>query len=73
MQVELMSDRIDRFDLESHAQAHPSEADGLAGGSRPFRLHRLNPDTTPLGIAFPLYEVRPDQLARRRDDCGGTN
>jgi hypothetical protein len=53
MQVELMSDGIDRFDLETHAQAHPSEADGLAGGSRPFRLHRLNPDATPLGFDLP--------------------
>ena len=73
MQVELMSDGIDRCELESHAQAHPSEADGLTGGSRPFRFHRLNPDTTPLGIAFSWYEVRPDQLVRRRDDCRGTN
>ncbi len=54
MQVELVSGGIDRFDLESEAQAHASEVDGLASGSRPFRLEPLNPDTaTPLGIAFP--------------------
>jgi hypothetical protein len=73
MQVELMSCGIDRFDLESHAQAHSKEVDGLADGSRPFRLQPLNPDTAPLVIAFPFGEVRPHYFDRRRHDCGRTD
>jgi len=73
MPVELVVDRIDRFDLESEAQAPASEADSLAGDSKPFRLRALNPDTGPLGKAVPICEVRPDDLHWGVDNGEGTN
>jgi hypothetical protein len=42
MRGELMSDGIDRFDLESHAQAKAIEVNRLADDRRPFRLHPRN-------------------------------
>jgi hypothetical protein len=73
MHGKLVSDGIDRFDLESEAQAQASEVDGLADGSRSFRLQPLNADTPPLEIAFPFCEVRPDDLHRGGDNGDGTN
>ena len=78
MQVELVSFGIDLFDLEDEVQGAAKgfsrEVDGLAYGGWTFRLTTFYLDIgEPFGIAFPLYEVPPDQLDRRRDDCGGTD
>ena len=73
MRVELVAGGIDRFDLEREAQAHASEADSLACGGRPLRLRALDPDIGPLGVAFPLCEVRPDDLHRGGDYGKGTD
>ena len=77
MQVELVSFGIDRFDLEREvpgaAQDSSAEGDGLACGGWTFWLNTFCLDIGPLGIAFPLYEVRPDYLDWRRDDGDGTD
>ena len=77
MQVELVSFGIDRFDLEGEvqgaAQDFSAESDGLACGGWTFWLNTFCLDIGPPGIAFPLYEGRPDYLDWRRDDGGGTN
>src|SRR5439155_17348400 len=44
-----------------------------AYGGWTFWLNTFYPDIRPLGIALPPYEVPPDHLDRRRDDCGGTD
>ena len=79
MQAELVSFGIDLFDLEDEVQGaakdFSGEVDGLAYGGWTFWLSSVLPGRAiePLGIAFPLYEVPPDHLDRRRDDCGGTD
>jgi hypothetical protein len=77
MQVELVSFGIDRFDLEDEVQGaakgFSSEGDGLAYGGWTFWLKTFYLDIGPLGIPFPSYEVPPDHLDRRRDDCDGTD
>ena len=77
MQAELVSFGIDLFDLEDEVQGaakgFSSEVDGLAYGGWTFWLNTFYLDIGPLGIAFPLYEVPPDHLDRRRHDCGGTD
>jgi hypothetical protein len=77
MQVELVSFGIDLFDLEDEVQGaakdFSSEGDGLAYGGWTFWLNTFYLDIGPLRIAFPLYEVPPDHLDRRRDDCDGTD
>ena len=73
MRVELVVGGIDRFDLESEAQAHAREVNSLPGGSRPFRLRALDPDTGPPAKAFPFCEVRPDDFHRGGDNGEGTN
>src|SRR5437667_8627358 len=77
MQAELVSFGIDLFDLEDEvpgaAKGFSREVDGLAYGGWTFWLTTFYLDIGPLGIAFPLYEVPPDHLDRRRDDGGGTN
>ncbi len=77
MQAELVSFGIDLFDLEDEVQGaaedFSSEVDGLACGGWTFWLNPLYLGIGPLGIAFPLYEVPPDHLDRRRDYCGGTD
>jgi hypothetical protein len=73
MHAELVSFGIDLFDLEGEVQAHSSEVDGLPYGGWTFWLNTFYPDSaSPLGILFPLYEVPPDHLDRRRHDCDGT-
>jgi hypothetical protein len=77
MQAELVSFGIDLFDLEDEVQGAAKrfsyEFDGLAYGGWTFWLTPFYLDIGPLGIVFPLYEVLPDHLDRRRDDCGGTD
>jgi len=77
MQAELVSFGIDLFDLEDEvqgaAQGFSPEVDGLAYGGWTFWLTTFYLDIGPLAIAFPLDEVPPDHLDRRRDDCGGTD
>jgi hypothetical protein len=78
MHAELVSFGIDLFDLEDEvpqgaAKGFSSEGDGLAYGGWTFWLTTFYLDIGPLEIAFPLDEVPPDHLNRRRDDCGGTN
>jgi len=79
MQAELVSFRIGLFDLEAEvhcaAKGFSCEVDSLAYGGWTFWLTPFYLDRAikPLGIAFPLYEVPPDHLDRRRDDCGGTD
>jgi hypothetical protein len=79
IQAELVSFGIDLFDLEDEVQGAAKgfscEVDGLAYAGWTFWLTPFYLDRAikPLGIAFPLYEVPPDHLNRRRDDCGGTN
>src|SRR5215472_15365530 len=77
MQAELVSFGIDLFDREDEApgaaKGFSSEVDGLAYGGGTFWLTTFYLDIGPLGIAFPLYEVPPDHLDRRRDDRGGTD
>jgi hypothetical protein len=77
MQAELVSVRIDLFDLEDEVQGaakgFSSEVDGLACCGWTFWLNTFYLDIRPLGVAFPFYEVPPDHLDRRRDDCGGTD
>jgi hypothetical protein len=58
---------------QNAAKGFSSEGDGLAYGGWAVWLKTLHLDIGPLEIAFPLYEVPPDHLDRRRDDCGGTN
>jgi hypothetical protein len=77
MPVELVSFGIDRINLEDEVQSaakdFSSEGDGLACAGWTFRLNTFWLHTAPLGIAFPLYEVPPDHLDWRRDDCDGTD
>jgi hypothetical protein len=77
MQAELVSFGIELFDFEDEVQGEAkgssSEVDGLACGGWTFWLNTFYLDIGPLGIAFPLYEVPPDHLDRRRDDCDGTD
>jgi hypothetical protein len=78
MQAELVSFGIDLFDLEAEvqgaAQDFSCEGDGLAYGGWTFWLTTFYLDIVPpLGPAFPLDEVPPDHLDRRRDDGGGTD
>jgi hypothetical protein len=62
-----------RIPWEGAAQGFSPEVDGLAYGGWTFWLTTFYLDIGPLGIAFPLDEVPPDHLDRRRDDCGGTD
>jgi hypothetical protein len=78
VQAELVSFGIDLFDLEDEvppgaAKGFSCEGDGLADGGWTFWLTTFYRDIGPLGPAFPLDEVLPDHLDRRRDDGGGTN
>jgi len=77
MHVELVSFGINRFDLEDEVQGatkgFSSEGDGLAYSGWTFWLTTFCLDIGPLGIPFPLNEVPPDHLDRRRDDCDGTD
>jgi hypothetical protein len=77
IQAELVSFGIDRFDLEDEVQGAAKgfsrEVDGLASGGWTFWLTTFCLDIGPLGSAFPLYEVLPDQLKWGCDDGGGTD
>jgi hypothetical protein len=77
MQAELVPFGIDLLNLEGEAQGaakvFPCEVEGLADAGWTFWLSPFYLDTGPFGIAFPLYEVLPDHLDRRRDDRSGTD
>ncbi len=77
MQAELVPFGIDFFDLEGEARGEAKgfsgEVDGLACDGRTLGLNPFYPGICPLEIALPLYEVPPDHLDRRGDDCDGTD
>jgi hypothetical protein len=77
VQTEPVPFGIDFFDLEEEvpgaAKGFSYEGDGLTYGDRAFWLRTFYLDVGPLGIAFPLCEVRPDHLDGGGDDGDGTD
>ena len=77
MRGDLVLFGLDRFHLEGEVQDAANgfwaEDDRLTHGGRTVRIKTYHPDIGPLVIAFPLDEVRPDQLYGSRDDGDGTN
>jgi len=71
VQIELVYNGIDSFDLEREAhraaEGFTPEGDGLTRSCRPFRITPLDPDVRPTRKTFPLYEVRPHHLDGRGD------